>query len=65
MGEFSTRHSKSRKWKNNSSRRKRNSNNNSKSRRNRISSNMYSKNNPKITTITAGNIEMNIGDTQK
>ena len=47
MGKFSTRHSKSRKWKNNSSRRKRNSNNNSKSRRNRISSNMYSKNNPK------------------
>ncbi len=37
-----------------------------KSRRNRISSNMYRKNNPKkITTITAGNIEMNIGDTQK
>ena len=26
---------------------------------------MYSKNNPKITTITAGNIEMNIGDTKK
>ncbi len=26
---------------------------------------MYSKHNPKITTITAGNIEMNIGDTQK
>ncbi len=65
MGKFSTRHSKSRKWKITALGEKRNSNNNSKSRRNRISSNMYSKNNPKITTITAGNIEMNIGDTQK